>query len=214
MFLLNGNRTVMKGGLPALTILLSLQSFAPIQADEHNNSRRNAPQAKYTAEGVEGCLVCHAGVLMTLMADTVHGNEKNPHTPYSAHGCESCHGPGSLHVSRARGGVGFPALLAFRQWESTEQHNDACMQCHGEDMGGLAGMEKWNGSLHQLRGMACVYCHQSHVARDKMKNRDLQRERCSKCHSRTIAAHEDEGIRIARRKCSACHDIHELTGEE
>lgn len=213
MFLVNRKRTAFTYILPTLFALLAFHSFAPVHADEDKKSRRSPPQSKYTAEGVEGCIRCHAGVRMTLMAKTVHGNKENPHTPYAVHGCESCHGPGSLHVSRARGGVGFPALLAFRQWESTELHNEACMRCHGKDMGELSGMT-WKGSLHQTRGMTCVYCHQSHVASDKMKDQKLQKERCSKCHSSKIAAHKEVDEPLETTKCSACHDVHNLMPEK
>ena len=212
MFLVNKNRKVIIRILSGLVVLFLFHSYLPVHADEDKKTRRNPSQAQYTAEGVEGCIKCHGGVLMTQMAKTVHGNKDNPHTPYAAHGCESCHGPGSLHVSRARGGIGFPALMAFRQWESTEQHNEACMSCHGKYLGKRLGM-KWNGSIHQLRGMSCVYCHRAHSASDKMKDQELQRERCSKCHSRKIEQHDDfasAGIVFERLTCSTCHDVHEL----
>jgi len=213
MFFVNRKRIAITSILSALFVLLSFYSFAPVHADEEKKSRLNPPEAQYTAKGVQGCISCHAGVRMTLMAKTVHGNKENPHTPYAAHGCESCHGPGSLHISRARGGVGFPALIAFRQGESIEQHNEACMSCHGKYLGKRVAM-KWNGSLHQLRGMTCVYCHQTHSASDKMKDQKLQAEKCSKCHSRKIDDHIKMGISLDKMKCFSCHDVHKLTSKK
>ena len=214
MFLNNRNRTAVTGIAAALFVLLALSPSAFGQANEGEDSASTAPQAKYTARGVEGCLECHAGVLMTLVADTVHGNKDNPHTPYANHGCESCHGPGSFHSSRARGGVGFPALLAFRQWETTELHNQACLNCHGKDMGELTAIVKWKGSLHEARGMTCIYCHQSHVSSDRMKDPQPQRERCSKCHGSKIAGHTGGEDLLKLKKCSECHKVHELTPKE
>jgi OmcA/MtrC family decaheme c-type cytochrome len=150
---------------------------------------------------------------MTLMAETVHGNKDNPHTPYATHGCESCHGPGSFHSSRARGGVGFPALISFRRGEESGQvHSQACTSCHGLDLGEKKGM-KWDGSLHEISGMTCVSCHQLHVADDRMKDQQLQTEQCSKCHSRKIAVHKGADL-LETTKCSRCHKVHELTRKD
>jgi DmsE family decaheme c-type cytochrome len=210
MFFVNRNRKGLTSILPTLLVLLSFNSFISAQADEDKEARRNPPQAQYTAEGVERCISCHAGDRMKLMAKTVHGNKDNPQTPYATHGCESCHGPGSLHVSRARGGVGFPLLMAFRQGEPREQHNEACISCHGKELGKREG-KKWIGSIHDNMGMTCVYCHQLHVANDPMKDQKLQREKCSKCHSSKIDLHKKMGISLDKMKCFDCHDIHKLT---
>ena len=99
--------------------------------------------------------------------------------------------------------------MAFRQGESREQHNEACMSCHGKELGKREGM-KWTGSTHDNMGMTCVYCHQQHVASDPMKDQKLQREKCSKCHSSKIDTHKKMGISLDKMKCFACHDIHNL----
>ena len=195
----------------ALVILLSLpfSTFGQAGQTDKDELAASEPQATYTAKGVAGCLECHGGVRMKLVADTAHGDEENPHTPYANNGCESCHGPGSFHSSRAHGRGGFPALLSFRQWESTDLHNEACLNCHGQAMGENEGM-KWNGSLHQARGMTCVYCHQTHVTTDKMQDQQSQRERCAKCHSSKIATHTGGEALLALQPCAACHKVHEL----
>ncbi len=193
--------------LLALFVVSSNPAPALAQAEEAKPDRRSPPQAKFTDKGVEGCLSCHGGVLMTLMADTVHGNKNNPHTPYAAYGCESCHGPGSLHSSKARGGVGFPPLLSFRAWESVQENNKACMSCHGKTMGRSTGM-MWYGNLHQVRGMTCAYCHETHSTVNKMNDRQMQRENCNRCHRRQIEDHPPTSRSFSRRKCSACHDLH------
>ncbi|MGI9316548.1 MAG: multiheme c-type cytochrome [bacterium] len=214
MFLIKRKTTA--GILLTPFILFVFQSYVSAQTaeDQDNETRSNPPQAQYTAEGVAGCLRCHAGDHSSVVAETAHGNKDNPHTPYATHGCESCHGPGSFHSSRARGGVGFPALLVFRPWASTELNNQACINCHGKDMGELAGMTSWKGSAHESRGMTCVYCHESHVTFDKMKDQELQREQCSKCHSRKLETHMGGETLLARSKCSDCHKVHELTLKE
>ena len=212
MFLFNRHRKAQTRILSALFVLLLIQNFISAQATENkeNNTRRNPPQAQYTTEGVERCISCHAGEHIIVMAKTVHGNQDNPQTPYANHGCESCHGPGSLHVSRARGGVGFPLLMAFRQGEPKEQHIEACISCHGKQLGKRQGMQ-WTGNIHDNIGMTCVSCHQLHTTYDPMIDQQKQREKCSQCHSKQLDAHKKMGISLDKMKCFGCHDIHKLT---
>ncbi len=115
MFLVNRNRKAITCIVLAISVLLGFLGLALVQASEDKETRSNPPQAQFTAAGVEGCLRCHVGDRLTAMAKTAHGNKDNPHTPYATQGCESCHGPGSFHSSRARGGVGFPALISFHR---------------------------------------------------------------------------------------------------
>ena len=202
----------LRSSLPALLVTLMLSAFISTStADEkQNTTRKNPPQAQYTEEGVERCISCHAGDRMNVMAKTAHGNKENPQSPYATHGCESCHGAGSLHVSRARGGVGFPLLMAFRQEEPREQHIAACIGCHGNKLGKREGMQ-WTGNIHDSIGMTCVNCHQLHTKNDPMKNQKQQKEKCSQCHSAQLGAHKKLGISLDNMKCFGCHDIHKLT---
>ena len=198
--------------IAALFGLLSFQGLAPVQAqgDEDNQSRLNPPQAQYTTEGVEGCLACHLTDRMSATAETAHGNVDNPHSPYATKSCESCHGPGSFHSSRARGGFGFPPLTTF-QWgrETRQEQMQACMGCHQQDMGNLQRIG-WYGSLHEDIGMTCNYCHQLHVVDDGLKEKQSQQEQCSRCHSRHLETHMGGEELFNRAKCSACHKVHEL----
>ena len=208
-------RSCAKNSVSALLVLLIFFVLAPTSFadDKENNTRHNPPQAQYTAEGVERCISCHAGERMQLMSKTVHGNKDNQQSPYATHGCESCHGPGSIHVSRARGGRGFPLLIAFRQGEPRERHIEACVSCHGKDMGKREGI-KWTGNIHDGIGMTCVSCHQLHVASDPMKDQKQQREKCNQCHSRQITNHRrfnNVGISFDKMTCFGCHDVHKLT---
>jgi predicted CXXCH cytochrome family protein len=180
--------------------------------DSKKTTKKKAPEAQFTAEGIERCVQCHSGESITLIANTVHGNKDNPHTPYAKHGCESCHGPGSLHVSRARGGRGFPLLLAFRPGEPVKRQTEACVGCHAKAMGELNGVQ-WTGSVHDKMGMTCVNCHTLHSEENPLQDQKQQREVCAKCHSQQISNHrryENTGIEFDNLTCFKCHDVHQL----
>jgi DmsE family decaheme c-type cytochrome len=199
--------------LPILLVSLTLANLLPMTTAAQTNT--GLPDAQYTAEGAERCQRCHAGERMMLMAETAHGNAANPDTPYAQHGCESCHGPGSLHVSRARGGRGFPALVTFGQDGSVKRQTEACIGCHAEDMGDLKGM-LWTDSAHDTGTMTCISCHEAHVVGNPLKDQQRQRESCSMCHSKQVAGHprfEDKGIVFDKLTCYDCHDVHQLTSE-
>jgi len=203
----------------AAAVLLAVAALMLAAAAPAQDQRRSVlPQAQYTAGGTEACQRCHAGESMRVMGETPHGNADNPHTPYAQQGCESCHGPGSLHVSRARGGAGFPALLAFdRKKNSREEMNAPCTNCHEKDLGDTAAME-WTGSVHAESGITCVSCHSAmHSLENPLAGRDGQLKNCARCHGPAIDAHprfEDKGIVFDRLSCTDCHDVHQLIGAE
>ena len=100
--------------------------------------------------------------------------------------------------------------MAFRQGEPREQHIEACISCHGKELGKREGMT-WTRNIHDGIGMTCVNCHQLHVASDPMKDQKLQKEKCSQCHSNQLDTHKKMGIALDKMKCFGCHDIHKLT---
>jgi DmsE family decaheme c-type cytochrome len=189
-------------------------TYAPSSVAQ--GSRATTTDAQFTPAGAESCLRCHGGENMTVMAETAHGNPDDPHAPYAQQGCESCHGPGSLHVSRARGGAGFPALLRFGEKNTRQEQKAACLACHAKDMGTAEGME-WAGSLHDTPRMTCTSCHTLHSTDNPLATREQQIESCSTCHEEEITNHrrfESKGIMFDQLTCYDCHDVHQLVGKE
>ena len=175
---------------------------------------RPADDAQYT-DGPERCLGCHAAESMHVIAETAHGNANNPYTPYAQNGCESCHGPGSLHASRARGGPGLPQLIQFGPSHPVEPQTAACMACHAAELGDAPAMT-WSGSQHDTDGISCSTCHDSHVPGNPMAERDTQIAKCNECHEHQIANHrrfESQGIVFDRLICYDCHAVHDLIVE-
>lgn len=173
------------------------------------------PEAHYTDTGAEGCMRCHAGDSMAVILETAHGDRSNPLAPLSPDqaGCEACHGPGSLHVSRSRGGAGFPPLARFgRGGESVPEQLGLCLDCHGQTLADEPGMA-WRGSLHDTGRMTCSTCHQIHSSENVLSGRDVQIEKCAACHDKQIEEHprfEGRGIVYDRLTCHDCHDVHQL----
>ncbi len=177
------------------------------------------PEAHYTDGGAEACMRCHAGENMVVILETAHGDQTNPHSPFGPDqaGCEACHGPGSLHVSRSRGGAGFPPLASFgRGGDPVSEQLGLCLGCHGEDMGEHAGMA-FLGSLHDTGRMTCSSCHTMHTSENVLANRAAQIENCATCHATQIETHsrfEGRGIDFERLTCHDCHDVHQLMRRE
>ena len=121
--------------------LLGSVGFAQ-QGEAESRAKRTA---QYTEAGSEGCLVCHSGEKMRAIAASPHANPDHPSAPRTTQGCEACHGPGSIHVSRAHGGQGFPKMITFgrgSEFSAREQQIDACLSCHSEELGSTQAIIK------------------------------------------------------------------------
>ena len=119
-------------------------------------ARADDPQPTYVGEAA--CAGCHPNV-QGPYAHTVHAklfNAQNAMTPEMKLGCEGCHGPSSLHVE-GNGKLDAPGFVSFRAInpETIETENGVCLGCHQRGERTL-----WQGSIHQLRDVACASCHQ------------------------------------------------------
>jgi DmsE family decaheme c-type cytochrome len=200
-------------------LVLTLTSCGLLSAIGAVGQQSRIPEAHYTDAGAEACMRCHAADNMVVILETAHGDQTNPHAPFGPDqaGCEACHGPGSLHVSRARGGAGFPPLARFgRGGDPVEEQLGRCLGCHGEDMGEHAGMA-FEGSLHDTGRMTCSSCHTMHTSENVLADREAQIDNCATCHSAQIESHsrfEGRGIVFDRLTCHDCHDVHQLMRRE
>jgi DmsE family decaheme c-type cytochrome len=167
----------------------------------------------YTEKGTSDCLRCHSGEKMRAITSGPHGNKENLHSPSAERGCESCHGPGSIHISRAHGGRGFPPLTTFGRGKgvsSREEQLQACMTCHKRDRASVQAIE-FIGSPHDRRAINCSTCHTVHAEIDPITNMDKQAAVCYRCHRRQKDEHprfEDKSIDFEALSCWTCHDVH------
>jgi len=171
----------------------------------------------FTGERADACLPCHSGEDIESGADGPHGKLSNPAAPYSKEACESCHGAGSFHVSRAHGGRGFPGLLRFGRgsgFSSRREQVQACLACHENDKSGapLIGFTK---SDHDINPIICSDCHTVHTAPRQMSDPSAQTGACTRCHGQQKVGHPKRNVNppgLNRQKCSTCHDVHPREG--
>lgn len=179
------------------------------------NADTGAPERQkrtpvYTENGAADCLRCHSGENIRAIQSSPHGNTE--------HGCESCHGPGSIHISRAHGGRGFPPLTQFGRGSDAaprEEQLQACLDCHSEE-GASARVIGFIGSAHDRRTINCSTCHAAHAEFDPMAEQEQQFATCNRCHRRHLQTHprfEDKSIDFDALKCSTCHDVHAAVTE-
>jgi len=186
-------------------------SLACAAETDSNPAAKRTPS--YAEGGTEACLRCHSGEKMRAIAASPHGNTETQGSPFAVHGCESCHGPGSIHVSRAHGGRGFPPLTTFGRGQDVSPREDqvqACLACHADENTGTRRIGFF-GSVHDKRTINCSTCHKAHAESDPISNKDQQAKTCYRCHRKQKEEHprfEGKSIDFDALSCSTCHDVH------
>jgi len=169
----------------------------------------------FTEDGADSCLMCHSGEKMRAVSEGVHGDTDNPLTPFAQNQCETCHGAGSIHISRAHGGKGYPPLTIFgyeRGAATRDQQVEVCLSCHTDESSGIK-VTPFHGTLHDKWIVNCSSCHQAHVESDPVLDRKLQAEVCLACHMNQKTEHRKVGRGIPdfnRMGCAGCHRVHRL----
>ena len=157
------------------------------------------PGAKYV--GLEQCAACHESIAQNFKL-TQHSRLEIPgegDRVGSAGGCESCHGPGSLHVD-AGGGRGKFIV-------NPKKEPEACFQCH------LEKKAEFSLQYHHpvLEGrMSCTSCHDPHGAEiNTPKGTFVGRvnAQCAQCHRQQTKLHVFEHEAL-REGCITCHNVH------
>lgn len=154
-----------------------------------------------TYAGSDTCVACHDTVA-TELANTQHGKagfaEKSPY------GCETCHGPASLHVDDPDNLELRPKLTGKKAHELSAM----CTDCHES-----GAQQFWQGSRHDTRGLSCLDCHSVHSF--KSETAQLKRvstmDQCFECHKDVRAEtfkNSHHPIREGEITCADCHNPH------
>jgi DmsE family decaheme c-type cytochrome len=174
-----------------------------------------AEPAEATNVGSQVCMKCHvvqaASFGVTLMGKIF----RNPRNAQEKGGCETCHGPGSLHV-KAGGGRGVGGIISFRlddPAQDVESLNAICLSCHEKGNRTL-----WRGSTHETRGIACVNCHtvMTSVTPRSQLSMLTEADTCFQCHKNKrseVWRTSHMPIREGKITCSTCHNPHGTYGE-
>jgi DmsE family decaheme c-type cytochrome len=177
---------------------------------------RIAPSASQTNEdatyvGSAACVECHESIDHSFRL-AGHGRAMEDSSLVESRvGCESCHGPASLHVA-ADGDEEAPGFWAIRRFENLEpdEANATCTSCHT----GAAQMH-WEESEHADRGVKCVDCHSMHEAKDPSRKALLKAENTSQL---CMTCHQTKRMQMSRSAhmpvleggmdCASCHEPH------
>ena len=147
--------------------------------------------------GDETCLSCHQEIGKAFSA-TAHGNGagfdlKKP-------SCESCHGPGSVHVESGEA----KDIWAFNTL-APDQASDICLSCHGG-----AEFSQFRAGAHGMNDVTCTACHDIHSSNHQnLPRRDP--ELCYSCHQEIAAKMQMPSrhpVRDGKMKCADCHNVH------
>lgn len=156
------------------------------------------PGAKYV--GMDTCATCHEKQVKDFKL-TQHARIHIPGEGerVEGQGCESCHGPGSLHVD-AGGGRGKFIV-------NPGKNPEACFQCHLDKNAEFSLQHH-----HPVKEgkMSCADCHDVHgddIHKPKEFLLSRTNETCAKCHREQARPHVFEHPAL-REGCTTCHNVH------
>ena len=153
--------------------------------------------------GTKSCAECHAELVRDFSSAT-HARIKANGRNAMDIGCESCHGPGSLH--NQSGGAAHTIV-------NPRKSSSVCFQCHLDTRG------QFNLPNHHpvIEGkISCADCHNSHKGSAIVGGSTAlvsEQQTCAKCHTAQAGPYVFEHEAV-REGCSACHTPHGSVNEK
>jgi len=160
-----------------------------------------------TYVGQETCEGCHEDYAVSF-AKSIHGRLANFEFMGAEKGCESCHGPGSLHAEEGDNSK----ILRYSELNA-EESAAVCVKCHSDGM-----VMDWTFSEHALSDLSCTDCHSVHASKATASLKASDPQLCYGCHQEqqakaNLPSHHP--VKEGKMNCSDCHNAHgELQTEE
>jgi len=183
----------------SLAILMLLSVTVSIGISSALN-RRDLPENTRDAEyvGSEDCMMCHEDAAKEFSLSPHARIDVEDKEGSVVNGCETCHGPGSVHVSEG-GGRGTMV--------NPSKYPQICFDCHSNN-----NVQFRMPYRHPvLEGkMSCSDCHNSHGSDNRpwtATSLDGVNGVCYKCHKdqKGPFVFEHEAL---KEGCTNCHDVH------
>jgi DmsE family decaheme c-type cytochrome len=176
---------------------------------------RAAPASGASYVGSKECEKCHAEVAEPFQTNVHHQAELDGSLVGEHVGCESCHGPGSLHVAADgdEDNPGFHTMNNFKKMKPDEAAA-VCQSCHK-----TGDQFMWDQSAHARNEVKCQDCHSIHNPKSPGNAKLLVKEKtadlCISCHHDKRAALEHTAhmpLREGAMSCADCHNPHGSVG--
>ena len=188
--------------IAAVPVLILVSALAVL------NSCSTEPVALTAAPAIAGahfvgnhaCAECHTNISRAFPSSPHSRIQLQDVLAKDQTGCESCHGPGSLHIEAGGGRNKFIV--------NPGKDVSACFECH-RSVEAQFHLPRHHPVLEQK--MNCVQCHDPH-GRDILKasgGLTLGRpaEACAPCHREQTRPFVFEHPAL-REGCTTCHDVH------
>lgn len=139
------------------------------------------------------CVRCHQDVQQAMVTEP-HGAGQ---ADLADRGCQSCHGPGRLHVQRPEEVRHQPRVSSL----SAERQGQLCGDCHG-DMRPVS-------TAHTVAQVACNGCHTFH-RREGQPLVLAWQTKCLSCHAGSepydeLHSYDEEALTAGTVSCTSCH---------
>ena len=170
-------------------------------------------QTAFSKEGANTCVGCHDEdneYPIFPLFKTKHAVGADPRAPFGGanNKCESCHGPGSIHIKAKKDEKRGGTIINFGKaaWTPVKDQNEKCLSCHQTHQ-----RIEWKGSTHEFNQLACASCHSIHVAKDPVLDRTKQSRVCLTCHKSEeseLHLRSRHPVREGKMACTDCHNVH------
>lgn len=142
--------------------------------------------------GDEDCAMCHEEAAASF-GSSLHKTVFKDGFEFQ---CESCHGPGQMHIDEED-----PSKILGPE-NNLAKMESACLACHGQADHGV------KGDHVRAHGVSCTQCHRIHQPSFKGHLVKAELALCTDCHQDVQAKmhlRSHHPVREGKMQCSSCH---------